>query len=70
MAQPIEASMPQLLDLPDGYIIQWAAIDPTTGADVAGVKVKNVSLFGTLLGTGTVAVDTLGPMMLVPGPGA
>jgi hypothetical protein len=63
--------MPPVLDLPDGYVVTWAAIDPTTGADVAGVKVMAVSLFGTLLGTGSGGGgDAVGPFMLVPGPGA
>lgn len=68
MAVALTASMPQLMDLPDGYIVQWAAIDPTTGADVTGVIVQNVSIFGTLLG-GT-GGESVGPFMLVPGPGA
>jgi len=63
--------MPRDLDLPDGYIVTWAAIDPTTGADVAGVKVSGVSLFGTLLGTASGNGSfVVGPYMLVPGPGA
>lgn len=72
MSQPLEASFPNNLDLPDGYKVVWAAIDPTSGADVAGVKVLNVSIFGTILGLG--AGDggnfAVGPYMLVPGPGA
>ena len=63
--------MPSELDLPDGYIVTWAAIDPTTGADVAGVVVSNVSLFGTQLGTGQGGGSTtVGAYMLVPGPAA
>lgn len=49
----------------------WAAIDPSTGADVGGVVVSNVSIFGTLLGTGDGGgTAPAGPYMLVPGPGA
>ena len=72
MAKSLNIGMPDSLDLPDGYIVQWAAIDPTTGADVAGVKVSNVSIFGTMLGTGTGGNGgaPVGPYMLVPGPGA
>ena len=70
MATPLTASMPDTLDLPDGYIVQWAAVDPSTGADVAGVIVTNVSLFGTLLDNGLTGGGDLGPFMLVPGPGA
>ena len=68
MSVPLVASMPPDLDLPDGYVVTWAAIDPTTGSDVAGVVVSGVSLFGTLIGfqsgTGSTVV---GPYMLVPG---
>jgi hypothetical protein len=71
VSQPLTASMPADLDLPDGYIVTWAAIDPTTGADVSGVVVSGVSIFGTLLGSaaGNGGVP-VGPYMLVPGPGA
>ena len=51
MAQPLTAPMPPDLDLPDGYVVEWAAINPTTGADVSGVVVSGVSIFGTVLGT-------------------
>ena len=51
MAKPLKAPMPPELDLPDGYIVEWAAIDATTGADVSGVDVSGVSIFGTALGT-------------------
>ena len=70
MAQAVKAAMPQELDLPDGYIVTWAAIDPTTGADIAGVVVSNVSIFGTLLDLAGNPTTDFGPFMLVPGPGA
>lgn len=71
MPAPIEGAIPEDLDLPDGYVIVWAAIDPVSGADVAGVRVNNVSIFGTQLDSGgTSTGGTLGPFMLVPGPGA
>lgn len=50
--QPIVGSLAQLLDLPDGYVVEWLAIDATTGANVAGVQVGQVSLFGTAIGLG------------------
>lgn len=71
MSQAIIAPVAAELDLPDGYQVVWAAIDPTTGADISGVVVKNVSLFGTNLGEGTTTtVGRLVPYMLVPGPSA
>lgn len=62
--------MPANLDLPDGYIVTWAAIDPNTGADVSGVTVSGVSIFGTMLGQGAGSTTDFGPFMLVPGTGA
>lgn len=70
MPAPLEASLPPDLDIPDGYVITWAAIDPATGADVAGVKVTRVSMFGTMLGQGSGGNVDFGPFMLVPGTGA
>jgi hypothetical protein len=71
MARALSASMAAELDLPDGYKIEWAAIDPTTVADVSGVVVSNVSIFGTQLGTGADGTGgPIGPYMLVPGPNA
>ena len=64
----LTAGFPQFLDLPDGYQVIWDAVD-VTGAHVAGVTVGQVSIFGTLLGSGAGDV-TFGPFKLVPGPGA
>ena len=70
MPQALIAAMPPDLDLPDGYTVEWSAID-ATGADVSGVIVENVSLFGTDLGSGSGSGgESLGPFMLVPGPAA
>lgn len=44
MAQKITASMPQGMDLDANYTIQWAALDPVTGADVAGVTINNAAM--------------------------
>ena len=49
MAASIQVPVQTTLDLPDGYIIEWGAVD-ATGADVAGVRVSDVSIFGTALG--------------------
>jgi hypothetical protein len=71
VAQAIKTALAPDLDLPDGYQIVWAAIDPTTGSDVAGVIVSGVSIFGTMLGAGIgTGPLVLGPYMLVPGPSA
>ena len=66
-AQPINAPMPEDLDLPDGYVIQWNAVDPATGANVAGVVVTDVSIFGTALGSaasGSGTFSLLDPRLL------
>ena len=71
MSQALTAAMPEDLDLPDGYVVTWAAIDPTTGADVSGVTVSGVSIFGTMIGAGFGGNGSVvGPYMLVPGPEA
>lgn len=51
MAVEIKAGMAPNLDLPDGYIVEWCAIDPTDGSNVSGVIVSDVSIFGRALGT-------------------
>ena len=70
MAVPADAPLMENLDLPDGYKVVFAALDPTTGAAVANVVITEASIFGTLLGTAATQELTLGPFMFVPGPGA
>ena len=70
MAVPVAVAMPPDLDLPDGYQVVFAAVDPTTGNAVANVTVTAVSIFGTILGSAGTVDLTLGPFMLVPGPGS
>ena len=70
MAVPVDAPLAPELDLPDGYRVVFAALNPTTGAAVPGVVVEDVSIFGTILGTAATEQITLGPFMLVPGPGS
>lgn len=65
----IDIPMPENLDLPDGYVLEWCALDET-GANVSGVRVSNVSIFGTHLGDGGGGGTDFGPFMLVPGPAA
>lgn len=49
MAAPLIAGLPPDLVLGAGYVIRLAALDPTTGAAVAGVVLADVSLFVTQL---------------------
>jgi hypothetical protein len=44
VAQKLVAGFPPDYDLPANFIIQLNAVDPTTGATVAGVKVSNVAI--------------------------
>lgn len=64
MAVPTDAPMPPGLDLPDGYIVQFAALDPSTGAAVSNVTVSNVSIFGTILGSAASAQSVYKPVLL------
>lgn len=71
MARKIRVALPPDLDLGGDWVIEWDAVDPSTGASVAGVKVENTSLAVDLLGAGADGGGGLvGPFMLVPGPEA
>jgi hypothetical protein len=52
MAAPMKTGIPPGLDLTDGYVIQFTALDPSTGAVDTGVKVSNASLLVDNLGGG------------------
>jgi hypothetical protein len=69
VAQKQTASMPNGLDLDSSWTIQWAAVDPTTGAAVTGVNVSNAAFIADQV-QGTPEGLQAGPFMLVPGPGA
>lgn len=66
MAVPIKTGLPAGFEVSGDYILRWRATDPTTGADVSGVVVSNVSVYGTPL-TGTPEAKQ-GPYELIPGP--
>lgn len=40
MPAPMKAGLPPELIISDGYILRFAALDPTSGAAVAGVSVS------------------------------
>jgi hypothetical protein len=44
VAKKIKTALPPNVDLGGGWTIEWDAVDPTTGASVAGVKVSKTSL--------------------------
>jgi hypothetical protein len=64
------ASFPEGLVIGDGYQLVWDAVDPNTGASVAGVVVTNVNVSAADVSGSPAGGDTQGPFMLVPGPGA
>lgn len=66
MSLPLKTGLPVGLEVSGDYIMRWRATDPTTGADVSGVVVSNVSVYGTPL-TGTPS-ESLGGYELIPGP--
>lgn len=70
MSQKITANMPEGIVVSGDYKIRFAAVDPSTGAAVSGVKVSNVDIDGVPQGATTGQELKPGPFMLVPGPGA
>ena len=63
MAEPLIAGLPPNLNLSAGYIVRLTALDPTTGATVAGVALSNVSVFVTNLRGGPLDED-IGPLLV------
>lgn len=66
----LDAPLPPGLDLADGWTLRVTALDPSTGAPVSGVNVRNFAIEADL-GAGTSPGDVaVGPYLLVPGSGA
>jgi hypothetical protein len=63
MAQPLIVSLPPGLVLSGGYTISVDALDPSTGATVAGVKVSHVTLEVDLLSQGQ--AESIGAVLLL-----
>jgi hypothetical protein len=70
VAQKLQGTMPQEMDLEFTYTIEFAAVDPTTGANVAGVVISGGMLLVDQLTPGGADALAAGPFMLVPGPAA
>jgi hypothetical protein len=67
MAQPLTVSFPPDLLITDGWLVTIAAVDPTTGADVAGVTITEAlmqveNITGTDLSSG--AFKMLNPVLI------
>lgn len=56
--------MPPDYDLVANYQIQWAALDPVTGAPVTGVNVSNAAFVVTLVGATTIEALTVSPLWI------
>lgn len=52
------------LPLLAGYMLKLEAIDPTTGAAVAGVTVSDVAVYGTERASAEVILDDLPPLWI------
>jgi hypothetical protein len=66
MAQKLTASIPLTLDLDSSWTIQWAALDPASGAAVSGVNVSNVGMIVSQVSPGTADQLQVGPFQLIP----
>ena len=70
MPIPAIASLPPGLQLSGAYVVRFTALDPTTGAPIAGVNITGAALqLNNLRGSAPAALEA-GPFMLVPGSGA
>ena len=67
MPEPLTVALPPGFDLDETYQIRVTALDPTTGATVAGVNVGDVTLMVDNIVGGDLS---FGPFFAVPGPGA
>ena len=68
MAQKINVNLPEDVVIGDGWIVEWDAVDPTTGASVAGVKISLANVTADDQSVAPIEAPLVGPFMLVPGP--
>lgn len=68
MAVPLDAGMPDSLDLGPGFTLRVTALSAVDGSVVSGVNVSSWSVLAVdVAGDGGASLET-GPFMLVPGP--
>ena len=70
MAKPQQSPFPQELIIGPNWQIVFDAIDPVTGASVAGVNLTDANVTATNEATGEQVTVPVGPYMLVGGPNA
>lgn len=63
MAAPLTAALPEGLVLDAGYTVTLDAVDPTTGAPVAGVVVSAASIASVQLGVRPPLPDNPPPLL-------
>ena len=69
MARTVEGTCPAL-PIDNGCRVVIEVRDPTTGAEVSGVQVSNVNIYGLDLSAGDGTAELAGPFLYVPGPEA
>lgn len=68
MAQKINAGMPDGIDVDETYTIRFAALDPLSGAPVAGVTISLAQIHAASVGQAAGTQLNAGPFIYVPGP--
>lgn len=68
MAQKINVNLPEDVVIGDGWIVEWDAVDPTTGASVAGVVISQANVTAADQSAPALETPQAGPFMLLPGP--
>ncbi len=66
MAQKITGAMPDGMDLTAGYTIQWAALDPSSGAAVANVVIQGAAMLVDQVSDGVPTDLNNGPFNVPP----
>lgn len=71
MALKINVNLPEDVVVGDHWIIEWDAVDPVTGASIAGVKVSSANVTASDEASAAASSDGsgfVGPFLAVPGP--
>jgi hypothetical protein len=63
MAQPLQSRIP-IITLDSGCVVQFEAVDATTGAVVTGVTVSDVSIYAVHAGPGNAKLVPTDPEWL------
>jgi len=69
MPQALVAGLPPNLNLTAGYVVRFAALDPTDGSTISGVNIVNAALYVNSLAPGALDLLASGQFTLVSGSG-